>query len=70
MTYETNSPAALFQLRNRRLLLIAGGLLVLAVTAVAVIAFSRSTPIFPITINGKIGYINASGQSRHSAAVS
>jgi len=63
MTFDTNSPAALFHPRNRRLLLIAGGLLLLlTVTVIAVITSSRGAPIFPITINGKIGYINPSGK--------
>src|ERR1035441_7720182 len=62
MTYDTNSPtihhSALFQPRNRRLLLIAGGLLLLAVIIIVIIAASRNATIFPVSINGKIGYIN------------
>src|ERR1035441_1938705 len=66
MTYDTNSPtihhSALFQPRNRRLLLIAGGLLLLAVIIIVIIAASRNATIFPVSINGKIGYINPAGK--------
>ena len=66
MTYDTNSPTdrtyRLFQPRNRRLLLISGGLLLLAVMAIVIIASSRNTTIFPVSINGKIGYISPAGK--------
>ena len=66
MTNDTNSPiiqhSSLFQPRNRRLLAIAGGLLLLAAMTFVIVAVSRNTTIFPVTINGKIGYINRAGK--------
>ena len=66
MTNDTNSPTihhpALFEPRNRRRLLIAGGLLLLAAMTIVIVAVSRNTAIFPVTINGKIGYINPAGK--------
>ena len=65
MTADTLSPPnhfhALFQPRRRRLLLVFG-LLLLIVIVLAAIESSWSPNIFPVRINGKIGYINASGK--------
>src|ERR1039458_8896180 len=61
-TSLTSFHSAFFHPRNRRLLLIAGGLLLFAVIGIAIIATSRNMAIFPVSINGKIGYINPAGK--------
>src|SRR5437588_1819356 len=64
-TYDQSSdqvrygPTRLSEPRNRYLLLAFG---VILLATILILAFSHNTALFPVTVNGKIGYINSAGK--------
>src|ERR1041384_4715090 len=57
-----NHRADLFHPRNRPLLLLTAGIILIALVAVIIAVSSGGAQLFPVSVKGKIGYIRPSGK--------